>query len=45
MLCAPFLMFFGPDGTGCDGVSFPVHDVWDSREVSVAGMSNSVRVL
>ena len=38
MPCAPLSILHGPGGTGCDEVHFPVHDGWDGRDVSVAGM-------
>ena len=30
-------------GTGCDGVHFSVHDGWDYKDVSVAGMCDYVK--
>jgi hypothetical protein len=41
--CAPFSMLCGSGGTGRDGVSFPVHGGWDSREVSVVGLWDCVK--
>ena len=26
------------DGTGCDGVRFPVHSGWNNRDINMAGM-------
>ena len=40
MPCASFSMFDGPGGTGCD---VPVHGCWDSRDVTVAGVFDSVK--
>ena len=31
-------MLGGPSGTGIDGVCFPVHNGWHSRDVSMAGV-------
>ena len=36
-------MLGGDDGTICDEVSFLVHSVWGSRDVSVAGMCDCVK--
>ena len=36
-------MFGGPGGTGYDGVRFPAHSGWDSRDVIVAGMYDFVK--
>ena len=43
MPCASFLMLDGPGGTGCDEVRFPVHDFWNSRDVSVVGVFDCVK--
>ena len=34
---------WGPGGTGCDQVRFPVTDDWDSRDVNVAGVFDCVK--
>ena len=41
--CAPSSILGGPCGTGSDGVRFQVHDGWDSRNVSVAGVCDCVK--
>ena len=43
MQCAPFSMLGSPSGTGYDGVGFPVHGDWDSRDVSVTGVCDCVK--
>ena len=37
-------MLDGPGGTGYNEVRVPVHSCWDSRDVSVAGICDCVRV-
>ena len=32
-----------PCGNGCNGVCFPAHDEWSSRDVSMAGMCDCVK--
>ena len=41
--CATFSMLGHPSGTGCNGVRFPVHGGWDSRDVSVVGVCNFIK--
>ena len=41
MPCAPFSMFGGPGGSGCDEVNFPVQG--GSRYVSVVGVCDCVK--
>ena len=36
-------MLGGPGGTGWDGIRFPVHGGWESRDVSVVGMCNCIK--
>ena len=36
-------MLGGPGGTGCNEVRFPIHGDWDSRDVSMAGVCDSVK--
>ena len=43
MPSAPISMLGGPGGTGCDEVRFLVHGVWDTRDVSVAGVCGWVK--
>ena len=41
--CAPLSMLDGPSGTGCNGVRFPIHSGWNSRDLSVAGVCDCVK--
>ena len=42
MPCAPFSMLGSSSGTGCIEVCFPVHSSWDSKDISVVGVSDYV---
>ena len=41
--CVPFSMLGSPCRTGCDGVCFLVHGIWDNRDVSVAGVCDFIK--
>ena len=43
MPCAPFSMLVGSGGTCYDEIRLPVHDGWDSRDVSVAGVCDCAK--
>ena len=36
-------MLGGSGGTGCNGICFPVHSDWNSRDISMAGVCDCVK--
>ena len=42
MPCASLIMLGSPDGSGCDGIHYPIHKGWKSKTVSRTGMCQRV---
>ena len=43
--CAPLSLLGGPSKPGCNVKCFPVHNGWNSRDVSMAGVSEFYNII